>query len=48
MYEAVERSERELTRLDPHAPAATARCDRSQEDMAAEAHTLREAMRAAA
>jgi hypothetical protein len=36
--------------LDPHAhaAAATARCDRSQEDMAAEAHTLREAMRAAA
>lgn len=48
VYEAVEKSEGELTRLDPACQRDTqvARADRSAEDMAAEAHTLREAMRA--
>ncbi len=45
VYVAVEKSGRELTRLDP---AARHRADRSVEEMAAEAQMLREAMRAAA
>ena len=50
VYEAVEQSEGGLTRLDParQRDVQAARADRSAEDMAAEAHTLREAMRAAA
>jgi hypothetical protein len=45
----VEKSELELTRLDPvRQRGVQARADRSAEDIAAEAHnTLREAMRGA-
>ncbi len=47
VYAAVESSERQLTRLDPACRAPdqeVERLSRSAEDMAAEAHVLREAM----
>jgi diadenosine tetraphosphate (Ap4A) HIT family hydrolase len=50
VYAAIESSERQLTRLDPTLPTAekeVERVSRSAEDMAAEAHVLRQAMRSA-